>query len=539
MTDRLPPLQLRTLPVSRRRSLGLIAGAAAGAGLGAGYAPAAAQEAAAGAQDAPAGTPFSFDILTGRMREQSRSAYRAPELPEGFLQDLDYDDYRHIQFDPRRARWAGDGAPFQLHAYHLGWLFEEPVEIHEVVDGSARRLGFTTADFEYRGAFAEAVPQDADLPGIAGFRLNAPLNDPARYDEVVSFLGASYFRALGRDNVYGLSARGLAINTAMGGDEEFPRFSAFWVERPADGADRAVFYASLESPSVTGAYRFVLRPGETSVIQVTARLFFRETVDQIGVAPLTSMFLFGPADQGAFDDYRLAVHDSEVLQLETDGGTFVRPLANPPRLANSYLGAVDPRGFGLYQRSRAFGDYLDAGAHYERRPSLRVEPMGDWGPGAVRLIELPSDLEANDNIVAFWVPEAGAAAGDEREYSYRLHWGMAPDPELSQTARIVRTLAGHGGVAGVDPLLDRRKFVIDFEGGPLAELDLESGVEARVSASGGEILETALTPVEGTGLWRLVIEARGDDGAIVELRAALHLDEAPLTEIWLCQWMKP
>ncbi|NDV01205.1 glucan biosynthesis protein [Pseudoroseicyclus tamaricis] len=522
----------RTLHLSRRQSIGLLAGALAGAGLG----PANAQDQA---QVETAGEPFSFDILTEWMRTKSRSPYRAPKLPEGFLGELDYDDYRLIQFDPAQARWKGEDAPFELHAYHLGWLFQEPVEIYEITDGTARAVNFTYSDFQYRGDLADTVPEEGVLPGVAGFRLNAPLNQPDHYDELVSFLGASYFRALGRGNVYGISARGLAINTAMGSEEEFPRFSAFWIERPAEDAEQVVIYAALESPSVTGAYRFILTPGETTQMEVTTRLFFRAPVDQIGVAPLTSMFLFGASDEGAFDDYRAAVHDSEVLLLQTDGDTFVRALNNPPRLANSYLGAVNPRSFGLYQRSRDFDDYLDAGAHYERRPSLRVEPMGDWGPGSVRLIELPSDLEANDNIVAFWVPEAGAAAGDEREFSYRLHWGMAPGPEQPELGHIVRTMSGHGGVAGIDPLADRRKFVIDFEGGQLAELDGGSEIEAEVSAGGGEILQTGLSPVQGTGLWRLVIEVSAPPGAIVELRALLELDGAPLTETWLYQWMKP
>ncbi|MGZ9811651.1 glucan biosynthesis protein [Pseudoroseicyclus sp. H15] len=519
-----------TLPLSRRQSIGLMAGALAGAGLGPAF-----------AQDGAAGEAFSFDILTDRMRTKSRSAYRAPEIPDPGLGELDYDSYRLIQFDPAQARWKGEDAPFELHAYHLGWLFAEPVELYEVTDGSARPITFTYADFQYRGDLAEAVPEDATqpLPGVAGFRINAPFNTPGHYDELVSFLGASYFRALGKDNVFGISARGLAINTAMGRDEEFPRFSAFWVERPADNADRVVIYASLDSPSVTGAYRFVLRPGETTQMEVTARLFFREAVDQIGVAPLTSMYLFGPGDEGEFDDFRAAVHDSEVLLLETDAEDFLRPLNNPPHLANSFIGAYNPRGFGLYQRQRDFGDYLDSGAFYERRPSLRVEPIGDWGQGFVRLIELPSTLEANDNIVAFWVPEAGAAAGDEREFAYRLHWGMEPGPDRSQTAQIVRTLSGHGGFAGVEPLTDRRKFVIDFEGGRLAELDGGSGVEADVTAGGGQILESALFPVRGTGLWRLVIEVQGPEGGIVELRAALTLDDEPLSETWLYQWMQP
>ncbi|WP_417721965.1 glucan biosynthesis protein [Salipiger sp.] len=486
------------------------------------------------AQDAQ-GTPFSFDALTTEMRRRAGEDHKVPDPVESPLPELDYDDYRHIQFRPASARWQGGAAPFQLHAYHLGWLFKEPVKLFEVDDGRAVPMPFSTDDFRYGGDIS--VPEHVDLPGVAGFRLNAPLNAPDRYDEVVSFLGASYFRALGKHNVYGLSARGLAVNTATGGDEEFPRFSAFWLEKPAEGADQVVFYAALESPSVTGAYRFVLVPGEVTRIDVTARLFFRRDVAQIGIAPLTSMYLFGPNDEGGFDDYRRAVHDSEYLVLQSGGEAFVRPLNNPSRLANSYVGANGPNSFGLVQRSRDFGDYLDAGAHYERRPSLVVEPVGNWGRGNVRLIEIPSDLEANDNIVAFWVPEAEVSAGDALEFDYRLHWGMLPPGSRPKTARVLRTLAGKGGVAGVEQDNGRQKFVIDFEGGALPELTAASEVVPRVKAGGGEVAEVVLARIEGSDTWRLVIEVAADSGAVVELRAALFEQDRRLSETWLYQWI--
>ncbi|GAA0288169.1 glucan biosynthesis protein [Rhodovulum strictum] len=526
--------------LTRRQALGALAGSVAASAL--------LPQVAAAQQDipdvadlpAPAPEPFSFEILAERMRAQAARAYTPAPVHEGLIAGLDYDAYRRIRFRPDHARWQFEDSFFRLHAFHPGWLFKTPVAVHEVVDGLVHPMGFSAEDFEYDGPLAARVPADMPLPTVAGFRLHAPLNRADIFDEVVAFLGASYFRALGRGNVYGISARGLAVNTAMGRPEEFPMFSEFWVERPAPDATRVTLFAALDSPSVTGAFRFEIVPGETTVMDVTVRLFMREDVAQLGVAPLTSMYLLGDNDRGAFDDFRPRVHDSEALVLNTRGGdTYIRPLNNPPRLASSYLGARNPASFGLIQRDRAFDSYLDAGAHYELRPSLIVEPLGDWGKGVVRLVEIPSDLEGNDNIVAFWVPEAPARRGDALDFAYRLHWGMTPPGAgCTERARILRTSVGKGGVAGVRGGHDRRKFVIDFAGGTLTGLPADARLEPEVSASGGEIVEKVLSRISGTDTWRLVIEARAPDGGLVEMRAGITGFGRSLSETWLYQWMK-
>ncbi|WP_425072105.1 glucan biosynthesis protein [Sagittula sp. S175] len=482
------------------------------------------------------GTPFSFDWLVERMRASAQSAYVPPAVIDGPAASLTYDDYRKVQFKRDHARWADDKARVVLHAYHPGWLFKTPVKLNEVRDGQSRLMTFTREDFEYHDGLEDRFAPGADLAGVAGFRINAPINNPQRFDEVVSFLGASYFRALGRGNVYGLSARGLALNTAIGGEEEFPSFTEFWLERPAPGADSVTFHAALESPSVAGAFRFTLTPGETTIVDVDQQLFFRDAVDQVGIAPLTSMFLFAPNERGDFHDYREAVHDSEGLVVTTGDRSYFRPLRNPKRLGNSYIGAASPTTFGLVQRSRGFEDYLDSHARYDLRPSLIVEPKGDWGRGAIRLIEIPTDLESNDNIAAFWVPEGSVAAGDTIALSYRLHWGIDPMPADTEHAQVLRTLAGHGGVAGIDPEVDKKKFVIDFEGGILPELSGDENVTVRATAQNGEIVQSIVERIEVDGIWRLVLEIRAEGDAPVELSADLNLDDRRLTETWLYQW---
>lgn len=498
-----------------------------------------AQEAAApDAAAADPGTPFSFDILTEDMRQRATRPHEPATKPASFLDQLTYDDYQKIKFRDSAARWAAPDSAFRVFPFHMGWLFEEPVLIHEVEGGVSRLMHFSTDDFEYIGDLAARVPEHAELPGVAGFRLNAPLNRADLFDEVVAFLGASYFRALGRGNFYGLSARGLAINTGLAAGEEFPRFARFYLEKPAPYAREVVVHAALESASCTGAYRFVLRPGRETEMEVTARLFFRTEVEEIGVAPLTSMFLFSEKNRSNFDDFRPNVHDSEALMIQRqDGDILWRPLNNPVRLTGSYFAEENPRAFGLMQRDREFANYQDAFAHYEKRPSLVIEPTGDWGKGAIRLVEIPTDLEANDNIVAFWVPEAKVVPGEMREFSYTLRWGMMEPLWDADLAFVLETRSGVGGVSGVENTDGSRKFAVDFAGGQLAMLPPDAEIEAVVNLSGGEVVSQSLSKIEGQPIWRLVIDAKGAQDAVVEMGAHIRGYGRKLTETWLYQWI--
>ncbi|WP_339108350.1 glucan biosynthesis protein G [Thioclava sp. GXIMD4216] len=538
----------RTVPTRRQVMAHLAAGTMLG-GVLAG-APLWAQDAA---EDTPAADaaqpalppaaetqPFSFDSLTIEMREAAKQPATAPQKVDGFLSKLDYDAYRMIRFNPEHARFAdGDHPQFTLQAFHMGWLFREPVLIYEVKDGQAQAMSFSTDDFVYERKAREIVPEHAPLPGVAGFRLHHPLNRPDVLDELVAFQGASYFRALGRNSQYGLSARGLAVNTGLSVAEEFPRFRRFWVERPAENAKTVTVYAAMDSASLTGAYRFVITPGEATVMDVTARLFLRADVQQLGVAPLTSMFLYADRSRDRFDDFRPQVHDSDGLMIEKASGERVwRPLANPERLASSYFSESTPKSFGLYQRDREFEQYQDAWARYERRPSLKVEPTSDWGDGMVRLVEIPSEAEANDNIVAFWVPKDGAKAGQEREFSYRLSWGDLPLDPNEGIAHVKETFAGAGGVAGSND--KTRKFVVDFAGGRIANLPSDAVADLKVvnTISGGTITNQSFSKIPDHDIWRLVMDVDAEDGSTVELTAYLQGYGAKQSETWAYQWIK-
>ena len=482
--------------------------------------------------------PFDFDILTEEARKRAGQEYQPPkeDLPDA-LAKLTYDDYRHITYNPKRTVWRGNES-FELQAFHMGWLFKTPVNVFAVSDGTARPVGFSPKDFTYREPLDAGKLQQVKMPGVAGFRIHYPLNSKDVMDELIAFQGASYFRALGRGSRYGLSARGLAINTATQNGEEFPRFSDFYVEKPEKADGVLTVFASLDSPSATGAYKFVITPGDTTQMEVTARIFLREDVDRLGIAPLTSMFLFNGLNRHAFDDYRESVHDSEGLKvIRGNGDELWRSLNNPTRLATSFFSEDSPRGFGLFQRSRAFADYQDAGAHYEMRPSVLVEPLDDWGRGMIALIEIPTELEVNDNIVAFWVPDGEAKAGQKYEYRYRLTWCSIEEDD-SRLARVIEVSTGAGGVSGVDAedKEHSRKFVVDFEGGPLGNLSGDADVKPKVNISAGKIVHATVSPVETTSRWRMVIDLQLPDDAPAEIGAYLSQRDVRLSENWLIQW---
>ncbi|MHA7777549.1 OpgD/OpgG family glucan biosynthesis protein [Roseibium sp. M-1] len=483
------------------------------------------------------GEAFDFSALVQRMKDKAGKAFdpEVPELPK-LLAELTYDQHRAINFQPERSLWQEGGGNYQLQAFHPGWLFKEPIELFEIAEGVVTPLHFTGADFEYREPLDQQAFNNVDLPGIAGFRLHHPLNTPDYFDELMVFLGASYFRALGKGNVYGLSARGLAIDTAISGPEEFPRFTRFYLERPAAGAPEMRLYAELESERVAGAYQFTIKPGLNTIVEVDARIFLRDDIERLGIAPLTSMFLYGENDRFGFDDYRPEVHDNDGLMiLRQNGQRLWRPVRNPEALALSFFAEENPAGFGLLQRDRDFDHYQDTEAKYQRRPSLWIEPINDWGTGQVMLAEIPAEKEIYDNIVAFWVPENGIKAGSEHRFAYRMIWGREPEPG-TELAQVVATSTGHGGAAASDPDPKLRKFVVEFAGENLSQMGAEAPLTPRLQVRNGKVGHQFAQRLEG-GSWRVVLDIERDDEEVpVEFILALQLDGADVTETWMYQW---
>jgi len=508
--------------IDRRVVLGLLAMAATTRSLS--IHPAFAQEASA-----PDAVPFSHDWL---VQEATRLAAEDFEphfgkIPQS-LNDLTYDDYRKVWFKPEEAIWMDAATPFRIDLFYPGFIYKEPVRIALVEDGMATEIPFSADLF----AYGEGVspPEDTKGAAFSGFRARYPINSPSAYQEFLVFQGASYFRSLGREQIYGLSARGLAVNVAEPEGEEFPAFRRFWIEKPKPDSDALVVHALLDSPSLTGAYRFDITPGAETVIAVEATLVLRRAVRKIGIAPLTSMFLFNPMNRDAFDDYRRAVHDSDGLQMLTGMGEWIwRPLANPRELQISGFADAHPRGFGLMQRPRAFEEFVDAEAKYERRPSLWIEPIGDWGEGIVELVEIPTEREINDNIVAYWKPKGEIPTGEPWKMAYRMRWTeeRLPPPELLHVAasRAGKSLGG-----------ERRLFVIDYKrSDPTAQLGSD-GVTMDVSASGGAIVNTVVHDAEPNGALRVSFELDAGSEEVCELRLVLVKDGKPASETWLFRW---
>jgi glucans biosynthesis protein len=473
---------------------------------------------------------FNFDDVATRAQQQSQRPYKSESRkPPAELQALTYDQYRDIRFRPDHALWRKDSLPFELMFFHLGKFQTEPVRMNEVTARGVRHIRYQSAYFDY--GKNKLSPQGWGDIGFAGFRAHYALNNPKYKDEVVVFLGASYFRALGAGQHYGLSARGLAIDTVGGQGEEFPRFTEFWMVRPAADATTLTIYALLDSPRSSGAYQFEIHPGAETVINVRSRIFLRGKVSTLGIAPLTSMFTFGE-NQPHRTDFRPEVHDSDGLMIAMGEGEWIwRPLLNPNQMLTTSFSMRSLRGFGLMQRDRNFSSYEDSEARYELRPSAWIEPVGSWGPGRVELMQFNTPDETNDNVVAYWVPEQLPAAGQPLDFAYRLHWQGAQQMQRPPGGWVVQTRVGRGFAELGE---NEQQFVVDFTGPTLAALPADASVKAVVSApANGQIVESNAYRVEATGAWRMTVRVKQlDPKQPTELRGFLQSDSNTLTETW-------
>lgn len=523
------------------------------AALAAGAALAAFGRQASGADGAPTSAhapglvlgpeqPFSFDRLRAMARNLASQPYRAvPVSHREVVEQIDWEAHSQIHFRPEEALFADGPGAFPVAFFHPGKFFPAPVRMYRVDDGQAREVLYDPRLFDMpAGSPARGLGPDA---GFAGFRIQeSRLAGPGHPDwhsnDWVAFLGASYLRAIGDQYQYGLSARGLAIDVAVPGrTEEFPAFTRFYFEAPADRSDRMTVVALLDSPSATGAYRFVLTRGSGVTMDVEAQVTLRQDVAQLGIAPITSMYLFSKTAKKTRYDWRPEVHDSDGLALWTGSGEHLwRPLENPSHHRLSLFADHNPRGFGLMQRERHFEAYLDD-VHYERRPSLWVEPLDAWGEGSVLLWEISSPEETIDNIVAMWVPRAPAQAGSEHLLRYRLHW-QAEEPFPTPYARCTDTLRGRGGQPEHPPRPEGvEKFVVAFQGPSLAALPPGVAPEAVLSATHGTFSPVFTEPVPDglPGHWRTQFDYRPEGSETAELRLTLRHDGQDLSETWLFQ----
>lgn len=458
------------------------------------------------------------------------------DVPD-ILRTISYDDWRDIRYATDKSLWRDEKLPFELQFFHPGLFYDRTVTINIVDTDTPKRLAFDTSAFDYgRNTFAGQLSTGM---GYAGFRVHTPINKKSYLDEFLVFLGASYFRSVAKGQQYGLSARGLAVDTAEPTGEEFPFFKEFWIVKPKKKDTAIVIYALLDSRRVTGAFRFEATPGAETTIDVDSVLFLREPVGKLGIAPLTSMFIFGEnSNPRMSDDYRPEVHDSDGLMAHMKNDEWIwRPLHNPKSLAVNSFQAPDIRGMGLMQRDTEYGHYLDLEARYESRPSTWIEPKGDWGPGHLQLVQIPSPEEIHDNIVSYWTPEKPFEVGKPIPFAYRMHW-CAPQRVSSPDGQVLFTRTAKGKRD------NSRLFVLEFGGGKLEDLPEGAALDANVwIGNGGKLLEKRVYKNEITGNWRLVFEVEPDSTSplsvvlpdkrpMTEMRAILQHGVTPLTETW-------
>ncbi|WP_338479273.1 glucan biosynthesis protein G [Pseudomonas trivialis] len=476
---------------------------------------------------------FSLDDVSAKAKELAGQKYEAPRsnLPNEF-REMKFADYQKIRFRNEKAEWADQNTPFKLSFYHQGMHFDTPVKINEVTADSVQEIKYDPTRFDFGDVKFD--PKATEQLGYAGFRVLYPINQNDKQDEIMTMLGASYFRVVGKGQTYGLSARGMAIDTALPSGEEFPRFTEFWVERPKPGEKQLVIYALLDSPRATGAYRLTLRPGSDTIVDVKSQMFLRDKVSKLGVAPLTSMFLFGANQPSKVLNYRRELHDSSGLSIHAGNGEWIwRPLNNPKHLSVSNFGVENPRGFGLLQRGRDFSHYEDLDDNYDKRPSAWIEPEGDWGKGTVDLVEIPTADETNDNIVAFWSPAELPKVGEPLDVSYRLHWTMDEKAlHPTDSAWVKQTLRSTGDVKQSNLIRQPDgtvAYLVDFEGPSLKNLPPDAPVRSQVSVGdNAELVENSVRYNEHTKGWRLTLRMKiKDAGKPTEMRAALVQDVAP------------
>jgi glucans biosynthesis protein len=501
----------------------------------------------------PESGEVNLDYVIKRAEERARHPFHSPraDLPKVLRQDnLDYDKYRQIRFRRSQALWHADDLPFLIEFFHPGYLYQEPVHIYEFTATHWQPIRFAESFFDYGDLkLQNEIPANT---GYAGFRVLYQLNQTNQWDELGAFLGASYFRLLGKDQRYGQSARGLALDCGeMDRPEEFPIFTDWWLGKPKQDDTELTLFALLDSVSCTGAYQFVIHPGETTTADVEAVLFVRETneileanpqqrlpIETIGMAPLTSMFWYGKNSERKFDDYRPEVHDADGLLVHMGNGELLwRPLDNPSVLRHQIFHAPHVRGFGLLQRERSFASYQDMFNLFQLEPSVWVEPHGDWGDGDLHLVELSANYEGLDNIVAFWDPKNKPALMQPYRFSYRLYWEMgAADVKRSEN----RVESTRIGLVSGDP--NTRLIVIDFKGPKLDAIPENDPPAAIVNCSTNATImdpQVLLNPYLKT--WRVVLKMQPKPGNPnpVDIRCTLQNGTNILSETWTYQWRPP
>jgi glucans biosynthesis protein len=481
------------------------------------------------AQEQKAGVaPFSAASVTEAAKALAAKPFVAPTTSDlnSSLANLNYEAYAAIHAKPEGLVWAQDPAGFVIEPLHRGFIYATPMQIHLVENGLARRLDYDASKFNFGGANLSGLPANLDF---SGFRI-LHRADSGALQELAMFQGASFFRSSAPDQTLGVTARGLSIRTGDPRGEEFPFFRAVWIEKPTRAANVLTLHALLDSESVAGAYRFTLHPGDATLIDTEISLFPRAALDSFGLAAMSATMLFGPVDRRGADDLREAVAEASGLQMLTGAGEWVwRPISNRNALQISEFVDENPKGFGFLQRSRRFDNFYDELQHWERRPSLWIEPIGDWGAGSVQLVEIPSDAENAQNIIAFWRPRAALAKGQQADFAFRQFWTWSP-PASPPLAIALGVRGGRGGSS------KQRRLQVDFYGDVLADPARAADIKANLNLSPGKIVSVKVFPSPERKSCRVQFDFEPGGENTSEMRLTLESQGAPISETWLYRW---
>ncbi|WP_285422848.1 glucan biosynthesis protein D [Pseudomonas sp. efr-133-TYG-103a] len=491
---------------------------------------------------------FDFKTLQQTAKQLAGKPYVSTKqnLPPT-LANMTPQQFNAIKYDAGHSLWNDVKGQLDVHFFHVGAGFKTPVRMYSVDPASqeAREVHFRPELFNYEASRIDQSQLKGDL-GFAGFKLfKAP---EIAINDILSFLGASYFRAIDSNKQYGLSARGLAIDTYAHRPEEFPDFTKFWFEKPTKDATRFVVYALLDSPSATGAYRFDIDcQADRVVMDIDAHINARADIEQLGIATMTSMFSCGTHERRMCDTLHPEIHDSDRLAMWRGNGEWIcRPLNNPAKLQFNAFADKDPKGFGLVQTDHDFKTYQDTVDWYHRRPSLWVEPTTAWGEGSIDLLELPTTGETLDNIVAFWNPKVPVKAGMSMNYGYKLYWSPLP-PVSTPLAQVHATRSGMGGfIEGWAPGehypdVWARRFAVDFNGGGIDRLPEGSGIEPVVTVSNGKVQDFNVLVLPDIKGFRVTFDwyPTSDSVDPVEMRMFIKTGDRTLSETWLYQYFPP
>lgn len=495
--------------------------------LGGAFAAASGALEAAGARAEPLAppAPFAPNNVLDMARELAKAPFKAPKatLPDAFA-NLTFEQYSAIRRVPGASIWNDEKIGFALEPLHRGFVFATPMQINIVENGQARKIVYDRSAFDFGKLQPPAELPDLDFSGVRVLKASSGQG----WQDLALFQGATFFRSLARGQAYGVAARGLSIRTGDAQGEEFPLFRALWIEKPGPASGALVIHALLDSPSLTGAFHFTLHPGDATIIDTELTLVARAEVDHLGLGVMTATYLFGPLDHRHSDDVRPAVYDIGGLQILTGPGEWLwRPVASRDTLQISAFGDMNPRGFGFLQRARAFDSFEDDDGHWEMRPSLWIEPIGDWGEGEVILLEIPSDSENNDNIIAQWRPKSGLAEGATASFAYRQFWCWTP-PARPNLATVVASRAGRLG--------KRRRFVVEFAADQFADPQKAAEVSASIEAAPGQIAASRLYAYKDRRSIRVVFDLDPGSESYSELRVFLKAGGQPVSETWLYRW---